>query len=213
MKPAPSAASAGVSPPGPKPLVSCLRLFRQWHGSMDISIYIYFFIIVLKAFTCIGAESFHRLSNLFIIIIFILIIGAFISIFQVNSKRRRAESFEACCHWVLLNVQVTLLFLVTVRKYIYPSVSKVRAGSFRVSVIHLTRTWTTGSLTCVCDHSYVCVYTQELGESAFLTRKNTHIFDCAPGGVWTSCHWMLDLMLYQLSHPVTPIDIYSIWPV
>ena len=31
-------------------------------------------------------------------------------------------------------------------------------GSFRVSAIHQTPTWTT-SLTCVRDHSYLCVYT------------------------------------------------------
>ena len=31
---------------------------------------------------------------------------------------------------------VTLLFAFTVQKYIYPHVSKVHAGSFRVSVIH-----------------------------------------------------------------------------
>ena len=36
----------------------------------------------------------------------------------------------------------------------YP-VPQVYAGSFCVSVIHQTLTWTTGSLTCVCDHSYV----------------------------------------------------------
>ena len=35
----------------------------------------------------------------------------------------------------------------------YP-VLQVHDGSFRVSVIHRTETWTTGSLTCVRDHSY-----------------------------------------------------------
>ena len=30
---------------------------------------------------------------------------------------------------------------------------------FLVSVIHQTLTWTTGSLTCIRDHSYVCVHT------------------------------------------------------
>ena len=34
-------------------------------------------------------------------------------------------------------------------------VLQVHAGSFRVSVIHRILTWTTGSLTCVRDHSYV----------------------------------------------------------
>ena len=53
----------------------------------------------------------------------------------------------------ILNVQIiALLFPLTVHKYVYPPVSKVHAGSFRVSVIHRTLTWTTGSLTCVCDH-------------------------------------------------------------
>ena len=81
--------------------------------------------------------------------------------FQMNSKCRRAESFEACCHyqWVLLNVQIiSLLFPFTGQKYIYSPVSKVHAGSLCVSVIHQTLTWTTGSLTCV--HSYACIYTR-----------------------------------------------------
>ena len=41
----------------------------------------------------------------------------------------------ACCQWMLLNVRITrhysTLFKFTVQKYIYPSASKVRAGSFR----------------------------------------------------------------------------------
>ena len=36
---------------------------------------------------------------------------------------------------------------------------KVHDGSFPVSVIHQTLTWTTGSLTCVPDHSYACMHT------------------------------------------------------
>ena len=36
--------------------------------------------------------------------------------------------------------------------------SKVHAGSFPVSVIHRTVTWTTGSLTSMRDHSFACVY-------------------------------------------------------
>ena len=34
---------------------------------------------------------------------------------------------------------------------------QVHAGSIRVPVIHRTLTWTTGSSTCVRDHSYACV--------------------------------------------------------
>ena len=34
---------------------------------------------------------------------------------------------------------------------------------FRVSAIQRTLTWTAGSLTCVHDQSYACVYTQGLG--------------------------------------------------
>ena len=42
---------------------------------------------------------------------------------KINSKHRRVESFEACCQWVLHNVQIiTLLSAFTVQKYIYPSV-------------------------------------------------------------------------------------------
>ena len=64
----------------------------------------------------------------------------------------------------------------------YP-VQQVHAGSFCVSVIHQTLTWTTGSFTCVCDHSYACVYTRQLGttptacqHNSFYSEKLSHIF-------------------------------------
>ena len=44
-----------------------------------------------------------------------------------------------------------------------PPVSKVHAGSFRISVIHRTLTGTTGSLTCI--NSYVCVYIRGPGRA------------------------------------------------
>ena len=44
-------------------------------------------------------------------------------------------------------------------------VLQVHAGSFPVSVIHRTLTWTTGSVSCVRDHSYVCVNTRGLGHT------------------------------------------------
>ena len=38
------------------------------------------------------------------------------------NEHRRPVSFETCCQWVLLDVQITtLLFTFTVQKYIYPS--------------------------------------------------------------------------------------------
>ena len=42
---------------------------------------------------------------------------------------------------------------------------QVHAGSFRVTVFHRTLTWTTGSLPCVLDHSYACVYTRGVGHT------------------------------------------------
>ena len=46
----------------------------------------------------------------------------------------------------------------------YP-VLQVIAGSFRISVIHRTLTWTTDSLASIRDHSYACVYTQGVGHT------------------------------------------------
>ena len=48
------------------------------------------------------------------------------------------------------------------------------AGSFPVSVIHQTLTWTTGSLSCIHDHSCACVYTWGLGTPA---ASQHNIFD------------------------------------
>ena len=41
---------------------------------------------------------------------------------------------------------ITVLFLFTVQKYIFPPVSKVHAGYFHVAVIHQTLSWNTGFL-------------------------------------------------------------------
>ena len=98
---------------------------------------------------------------------------------------------------------------------------KVHAGSFRVSVIHRARTWTTGPLACVRDHSCACVYTPGGaggggggggGAAGAPTTSQHNIFDsgktltncpCAPDWVWTSSVWLSSPMLYPLSHPVT----------
>ena len=123
-----------------------------------------------------GQNSEQRQLELYYVIIIVAWIGAFISqSFQINSKRCRVESFEARCQWALLSVQIiTLLFPLTVLKYINPPVSKVHAGSLSVSAIHQTLTWTTGSLACVRVHSCACVYTRGLGTP---TASPHNIFD------------------------------------
>ena len=88
--------------------------------------------------------------------------------------RSRVVSFEACCQGVLL----------TVHKYLYSSVIILHAGSFRVSIICRTLTWTTGSLTCVRDRSYA--YGRGLGTSTVSQHnifdwKNSHTFFLCPG--------------------------------
>ena len=64
----------------------------------------------------------------------------------------------------------------------------MHAGSFRVSVIHRTLTWSTGSLMCVRDHSYACVHTDS--ESA------QHFFLC----FW----WVLNLGSLDLDSDALP---------
>ena len=65
----------------------------------------------------------------------------------------------------------------------------MHTGSFRVSLIHQTLTWTTGSLTCVRDHSYVRTYTRSLGtpttsqHNIFDSEKLSQIFLVLPTGL------------------------------
>ena len=61
----------------------------------------------------------------------------------------------------------------TVQKYIDPFVNKVNAGSFCISVIHRTLTWTTGSLTYVIIN-LMLAYT--LGGRAHRHRVSTTFF-------------------------------------
>ena len=59
-----------------------------------------------------------------------------------------------------------------------PSPNHCTLDLFRVSVIHRTLTWTTGSLTCVCDHSYACLYTLGvLGTYINSSEPAQHFFD------------------------------------
>ena len=60
------------------------------------------------------------------------------------------------------------------QKYSYPPVSKMHAGSFRVSIVHRILTWITGSVTCVRGYSYASVCTRGLG---IPTASQHDIFD------------------------------------
>ena len=83
----------------------------------------------------------------------------------------------------------------------------MHAGSFRVSIIHRSLTWITGSLTCVRDYSYTCITHTEVGhtdnesEHHFWLGKTLTHFYRAPdaGGVRTSDLWISNPTLYQLS--------------
>ena len=95
------------------------------------------------------------------------------------------------------------------KKHIYPFVNNVHAGGFHVSVIHRSLTWITGSLTCVRDHSYACVYIHT-GGLGIPTASQHNIFESEKLTSFFLCSWRnLSPTLYQLSHPVTPRDTHS----
>ena len=50
----------------------------------------------------------------------------------------------------------------------------MHAGYFRISVIHRTLTWTSGSLTCVHGLSYACVYTRGVGHTTPTASQHNH---------------------------------------
>ena len=89
----------------------------------------------------------------------------------------------------------------------------MHAESFRVSR-KSTELWRglQGSLTCVRDYCYACVYTHDgldtpttSQHNIFDSKKLSQIFcSCAPDVVRFSGLWILSPALYQLSHPVTP---------
>ena len=113
-----------------------------------------------------------------IVLYFIVFIGAFISIFSNRLKAPHGdESFEACCQWALLHVQIiTLLFPFTVQKYIYP-----------------------------CVRYYACAYTRgwstpTTSQHTILTRKNSHHFLVCSGRDSNLCSlYPLDLEADALS--------------
>ena len=82
----------------------------------------------------------------------------------------------------------------------------VHAGSFCVSIIHRTQTWTTGFLPCARDHSYACMYTQGLGTP---TASQHNIFD-SEKLTFLLCSWRdsnlrpLDLGSCSYFHRILP---------
>ena len=107
------------------------------------------------------------------------------------------------CYLMYKSLDTTLLFTFTVQKYIYPSVKcMLIAGPFRVSVINWTLTCTTWSFLCVRDHSCALVGHTDSKSAHHFWLGKTHVsFSCAPDGVRTSGHQILNL-LYQLSYPI-----------
>ena len=95
------------------------------------------------------------LCKLFIVYCNVLI-GAFMSIFpkptQSAAGLKALKSAANGRYWMCKSLPCYFTF--TVQKYMYPPVSKVNAGYFRVSIIHRTLAWTTGSLMCVGDRSW-----------------------------------------------------------
>ena len=118
-------------------------------------------------------------------------------------KLLRSVSFEACCQWALLSVQITRLvtlpYYLLYRSTFYPCVSKVHAGFFHVSVIHWSLTGTTGSLTCIHGHSYACVCTPGLGTPT----SHQNIFD-SEKLKFVLCSWLgLNLVSLNLESDTT----------
>ena len=80
----------------------------------------------------------------------------------------------------------------------------VHAGSLRVSVIHQTLTWTTGSLSCVRDHSCTCIYTRGLGT---LTASQLNMFDLEKLTIFFLCSgWDSNLGPLDLQSDALPIE-------
>ena len=108
------------------------------------------------------------------------------------------------------------------QKQRYP-VLQMHAGPFRVSVIHQTLTWTSGSLKCVHDHSYACIYTQRLGtqtmsqHNIFDSEKLSQIFVMLLIGfeprvfgsqVWCSNNWATPSPHSKWSQPLLRVEGY-----
>ena len=77
------------------------------------------------------------------------------------SRDVRGQSFwySAILHKKWTHCTLHILLVATINRLIILPLL-VRAESFHVFIIHRTLTWTTGSLSCVRDHSYAVVYTQ-----------------------------------------------------
>ena len=72
----------------------------------------------------------------------------------------------------------------------------VHGGSFHVSIIHWTLTWTAGSLTCVCDHSYAWLQMYS-AHTSVLTSRHCVQFSAFLGKI-VSLSFLLCIVLSQI---------------
>ena len=80
--------------------------------------------------------------------------------------------------FILLSVtSLSLKTLSVIGTLISSSSVTCMLGSFRVSVIQRTLTWTTGSLTCVRDHFYACVQYTHGSWAGTPTASQHNLFD------------------------------------
>ena len=144
--------------------------------------------------------------------------GRALGIVEKNCGRRSEAGWDVYLSFAHLVVPMGIFWLKTwvgfpKESHLQPSLATLtlmnytmHAGSFRVSIIRRTLTWTTGSLMCVRGRSCTCVYTQGLGiptaSQHISDSEKLTIFSCAPDAIRTA--WIWSPMLYQLSHPVTP---------
>ena len=81
----------------------------------------------------------------------------------------------------------------------------VHAGSFRVSVIQRTLTWTTGSLSCV--HLYTrggWAHTPTSSQHNILDYEKLKRFSCAPDEIPTSVLWIFESDALPIEPPRHP---------
>ena len=158
----------------------------------------------------------HGLDHTYNVILFTLACfqGRYLLCFQMT-KLSALKSLKLCT--IITSVELYLFTPVLISLTLFQrhaDIGQVKLQTvfscliFLVSVIHRTLTWTTGALSLTCVHdSYVyvilimCACTH--GDLAHWQRGST--FSCAPDGVQTSGLWISSLMLYQLSHPITPL--------
>ena len=141
-------------------MLDILRIIKHTHKHVLLLLFFYFFYFFYFFFSSTISSSSSSSSSIVIIIIIVLM---YLNLSKPTQSAAGLKVLKPAANRRHLMCKPLPYYVhFQYRRTLNPHLSKVHAGSFRVSVIHRTLTWTTASLKRARDYVCACVQTREV---------------------------------------------------